>query len=39
MVVADADRGDGKRFVVRAAEILPALLELESVNRSCGELA
>jgi hypothetical protein len=27
--IADAHRGDGKRFVVRAAEILTAFLELE----------
>jgi hypothetical protein len=28
--VADAHRGDGKRFVVRADEKLTALLQLES---------
>jgi hypothetical protein len=31
-------RDDGKRFVVRADEILSALLELESAIRACGEL-
>jgi hypothetical protein len=36
--IADAHRGDGKRFVVRADEKLTALLELESVIRACGEL-
>ena len=30
MFVADAHRGDGKRFVVRADEKLTAFLELES---------
>jgi hypothetical protein len=29
--IADAHRGDGKRFVVCADEKLPAFLELESV--------
>jgi hypothetical protein len=29
--IADAQRGDGKRFVVRADEKLTAFLELESV--------
>jgi hypothetical protein len=33
--IADAHRGDGKRFVVRADEKLTAFLELESaINRS-----
>jgi len=32
--VADAHRGDGKRFVVRADEKLTAFLELESATRS-----
>jgi len=32
--IADAHRDDGKRFVVRADEILTAFLELESVLRS-----
>jgi hypothetical protein len=31
--VADAYRGDGKRFVVRADEELRAFLELESATR------
>jgi hypothetical protein len=30
---ADAHRGDGKRFVVRAEEKLTAFLELETVTR------
>jgi hypothetical protein len=37
--LADAHRGDGKRFVVRADEKLTAFLELESAIRACGELA
>jgi len=37
--VADAHRGDGKRFVVHADEKLTAFLELESAVRPCGELA
>ena len=36
--IADAHRDDGKRFVVRADEKLTALLELESVIRTYGEL-
>jgi hypothetical protein len=32
--IADAHRGDGKRFVVRADERLTAFLELESVIRA-----
>ena len=32
--IADAHRGDGKRFIVRADEILTAFLELESVIRA-----
>jgi hypothetical protein len=32
--VADAHRGDGKRFVVRADEELAAFLELESAIRA-----
>jgi len=32
--IADAHRGDGKRFVVRADEKLTAFLELESAIRS-----
>jgi hypothetical protein len=31
--IADAHRGDGKRYVVRADEKLTAFLELESANR------
>jgi hypothetical protein len=31
--IADAHRGDGKRFVVRAEERLTAFLELQSVVR------
>ena len=36
--IVDAHRGDGKRFVVRADEILTAFRELESAIRACGEL-
>jgi hypothetical protein len=36
--IADAHRGDGKRFVVHADEILTAFRELESAIRACGEL-
>jgi hypothetical protein len=36
--IADAHRGDGKRFVVRADEKLTAFLELESAIRACDEL-
>jgi hypothetical protein len=32
--VADAHRGDGKRFVVRAGDKLTAFLELESAIRA-----
>jgi hypothetical protein len=32
--IADAHRGDGKRFIVRADEKLTAFVELESVIRS-----
>ena len=35
--IADAHRGDGKRFVVRADEKLSAFLELEAVIRGGGE--
>ena len=38
-VIADAHRGDGKRFVVRADEKLTAFLELEAAVRICIELA
>jgi hypothetical protein len=31
--ITDADRGDGKRFVVRADEILTAFVELELAIR------
>jgi hypothetical protein len=34
--VADAHRGDGKRFLVRADELLTAFVELESVIRAAG---
>jgi len=34
--IADAHRGDGRRFVVRADEELTAFLELESINRGTG---
>jgi hypothetical protein len=36
--VADAHRGDGKRFVVRADEKLTAFLELKSAILACREL-
>ena len=36
--VADAHRGDGKRFAVRADEKLTAFPELELAIRACGEL-
>jgi hypothetical protein len=36
--IAEAHRGDGKRFVVRADEKLTAFLELESTIRASGEL-
>ena len=32
MWIADAHRGDGKRFVVRAEEKLSAFMELEAVT-------
>jgi hypothetical protein len=35
--IADAHRGDEKRFVVRADEKLTAFVELESATRACGE--
>jgi hypothetical protein len=37
--VADAHRGDGKRFVVHADEKLAAFLELEAAICPCDELA
>jgi hypothetical protein len=35
--IADAHRGDGKRFVVRADEKSTAFAELESTIRACRE--
>jgi hypothetical protein len=35
--VADAHRGDGKRFVMRADEKLTAFIELESAIQAFGE--
>jgi hypothetical protein len=35
--IADAHRDDGKRFVVRADELLTAFVELESAIRACGK--
>jgi hypothetical protein len=37
--IADAHRGGGKRFVVRAEEKLTAFLELESAIRACPQIA
>ena len=37
--VADAHRGDGQRFIVRADEKLSAFVELESATRCRGELS
>jgi hypothetical protein len=34
--IADAHRDDGKRFIVRADELLTAFLELESAVRDYG---
>jgi len=34
--IVDAHRGDGKRFVVQADELLTAFVELESVIRAAG---
>jgi hypothetical protein len=36
--IVDAHRDDGRRFVVRADELLTAFLELEVAIRVCGEL-
>ena len=36
--VADAHRGDGKRFIVRADELLPVFIELESAIRDDGSM-
>jgi hypothetical protein len=38
ILVADAYRDNGKRFVVRANEKLTAFLELESAIHACAEL-
>jgi hypothetical protein len=35
--IVDAHRDDGKRFIVRADEILAAFVELESAIRACPE--
>jgi len=37
--IADAHRGNGKRFVVRADEKLIAFLELESAICACSKLS
>jgi hypothetical protein len=37
--IADAHRGDGKRFIVRAEEKLTAFVKLESEIRASGESA
>ena len=37
--IADAHRGDGKRFIVHADEKLRGFLKLESVTRACGKLS
>ena len=37
--IVDAQRNDGKRFVVRADELLTAFVELESAIHSRGELS
>jgi hypothetical protein len=39
MWIADAHRGDGKRFVVHADEELTAFVEIESAIRACGKLS
>jgi hypothetical protein len=36
--IADAHRDDGKRFIVRADELLTAFLELETATRATGRL-
>jgi hypothetical protein len=36
---ADAHRGDGKRFIVRADEKLTAVIELKSAVRAGGDYA
>jgi hypothetical protein len=35
--IADAHRGDGRRFIVHADEIMIAFLELEAAIRACRE--
>jgi hypothetical protein len=35
--IADAHRGDGKRFIVRADEKVTAFVELEAAIRACGK--
>ena len=37
--IVDAHRNDGKRFIVRADEMLTAFLELEAAIRTCGKLS
>jgi hypothetical protein len=37
--IADAHRGDGKRFVVHAEEKMTVFVDLESAMRGCGQLA
>jgi hypothetical protein len=37
--IADAHRGEGKRFIVHADEKLTAFVELESTMRDCGEFS
>jgi hypothetical protein len=37
--IADAHRDDGKRFIVRADELLTAFMEVESGTRACRELS
>jgi hypothetical protein len=37
--IADAHRGDGKRFIVRADEKLSAFMGLESAMRICADLS
>jgi hypothetical protein len=36
--IADAHRDDGKRFIVRADELLTAFIELEAAVCACGKL-
>ena len=37
--IVDAHRGDGKRLVVHADEVLTAFVELEAAIRTCGGCA